>query len=69
MFLNRQLIYLHTRLLVQLVACDVATHDLERATQLTNLANYAVLLVLDQDILVAGVRDVRVNIELIVTYV
>lgn len=55
MFLDGQLVNLHRGLLVQLVASDVPTHYLQRAAQLTNLADDTVLLVLDQDILVPRV--------------
>ena len=52
-----------------MVASDVPTQDLERASELTNLANDIVLFIFDEDVLVARVRNVRVNIKFVVAYV
>ena len=69
MLFNRELVYLHRSLLVGLVSSDCAAHYLQRPTQLTNLSEYTVLFVLDQNVLVAGLRNMRVHIEFVVAYV
>lgn len=54
MLFDRELVYLHRSLLVGLVSSDGATHYLQRPTQLTNLSEYTVLFILDQNVLVPG---------------
>lgn len=69
MFLNRQFINLHASLLIWLVTSDIAADYLEGATQLANLANYIMLFIFNQDVFVSGVRNMRVDIEFVITNV
>ena len=63
---DRQLVYLHARLLVHLVAGYSAAHDLQSPTQLPYLPQNQMLFVFYQDVFVAGMRDVRVHIQFVV---
>ena len=66
MFFYRQLIYLHTRLLVHLVSRDVAAHDLQSSAELSDFAENHMLLILNENVLVPRVRYVRIHVEFVV---
>ena len=60
---------LHRGLLVGLVSRYGAAHYLQRSTQLTNLSQKTMLFIFDQNVLVAGLRNMSVHVKFIVTHV